>query len=247
MKAPLQTSSPDCKHKLQTTNDQSTSPKGETMERIVLFNDFANINSAFQFQGTRPDYADLLDYLGEGRFLIEAHAYVPIDPRNPHGRDRQIENLWQSGWLVHTKLGAIAGDSYKCDFDVEITLDLMRTAEIVKPDIIVLMSGDKDFVPVILELRKRGIRVEVAAFPDGNAAREVILKASGFIDLGEYLREGRSQEEPNGEVENCTAAELANSVGPSASEDESSPLEFQSLGRPICGESGYPRPPAARR
>lgn len=43
----------------------------------------------------------------------------------------------------------MAGDTYKCDFDVEITLDLMRTAEIVKPDIIVLLSGDKDFVPVM--------------------------------------------------------------------------------------------------
>ena len=91
--------------------------------------------------------------------------------------------------MVHTKVGAIAGDTYKCDFDVEITLDLMRTAEIVKPDIIVLLSGDKDFVPVMLELRQRGIRVEVAAFPRKNAAREVMLKASGFIDLDAYLNE----------------------------------------------------------
>lgn len=72
---------------------------------------------------------------------------------------------------------------------MEITLELMRTAEIVKPDIIVLLSGDKDFIPVILELRKRGIRVEVAAFSNVNAAREVIMKASGFIDLRQYVDE----------------------------------------------------------
>lgn len=217
------------------------------MERIVLFNDFANTNSAFQGQGAAPDYADLLGYLGEGRFLIEAHAYVPIDPRNPHGRDRQIESLWQSGWLVQTKLGAIAGDSYKCDFDVEITLDLMRTSEIVKPDIIVLMSGDKDFVPVILELRKRGIRVEVAAFPDGNAAREVILKASGFINLGEYIRERCCQEELDGEADNRIAeGELADAVASAELDDNPSSVEFQPLAHPVWGESGYPRPPATR-
>lgn len=159
------------------------------MEKLVLFNDYANTNAAFKNNGTRPDYQDLLDYLAEGRFLVEAHAFVPIDPRNPHARDSLIQGLWSYGYLVHTKMGAIAGDTYKCDFDVEITLELMRTAEIVKPDIIALVSGDKDFVPVILELRRRGIRVEVAAFPGINAAEEVILKASGFVDLKVYLQD----------------------------------------------------------
>lgn len=170
------------------------------MERIVLFNDYANTNAAFQGCNLQPDFRDLADYLSEGRFLVEAHAYVPIDPRNPRARERDVDRLWNSGWLVHTKLGSIAGDTYKCDLDVEITLDLMRTAEIVKPDIIVLLSGDKDFVPVILELRKRGIRVEVAAFPGVNAAREVSLKASGFIDLAVYANERREQQNDSRET-----------------------------------------------
>lgn len=170
------------------------------MERIVLFNDYANTNAAFQGCNLQPDFRDLADYLSEGRFLVEAHAYVPIDPRNPRARERDVDHLWNSGWLVHTKLGSIAGDTYKCDLDVEITLDLMRTAEIVKPDIIVLLSGDKDFVPVILELRKRGIRVEVAAFPSVNAAREVSLKASGFIDLAVYANERREQKNDSREI-----------------------------------------------
>lgn len=162
----------------------------QTPERLVVFLDYANINRSFEPFTAQPDYADLLGYLGEGRFLVEAHAFVPIDPRNPHMRDRDIDALWQAGYLVHQKLGTPIGkDGYKCDFDVEITLEMMRTAEIVRPDIIVLASGDKDFIPVILELRKRGIRVEVAAFAGVNAAREVIQKASGFIDLCRYADE----------------------------------------------------------
>lgn len=217
------------------------------MEKIVVFLDYANTNAALQSQGAEQDYAELLAYLSEGRFLIEAQAYVPIDPRNPHGRDRQIEALWQSGWLAHTKVGAIAGESYKCDFDVEITLDLMRTAEIVNPDIIVLVSGDKDFVPVMLELRRRGIRVEVAAFPGGNAAREIILKASGFIDLREFLSHGRNFEATDRESENwADGADLPSSEPSPVLVDESSTSRVEMITPRICVESGYPRPPAAR-
>lgn len=189
------------------------------MEKIVTFLDYANINHGFETLGVDADYADLSRYLSEGRFLIEAHAYVPIDPRNPHARDREIEALWQGGYLVHAKTGAPAGDSYKCDFDVEMTLELMRTAEIVKPDIIVLLSGDKDFVPVILELRKRGIRVEAAAFEGLNAAREVMLKASGFIDLVRYLQQSRDADFDD---EDAGYAEAAEIIGEAAGEAEDS-------------------------
>lgn len=163
------------------------------MERLIIFNDYANIEAAFGQLDVALDDQDLLDYLSEGRFLVEAHAFVPIDPRNPHARAAVIERLWQIGYLVHDKIGNLVGDGYRCNLDVEITLELMRTAEIAKPDIIVLMSGDKDFIPVILELRRRGIRVEVAAFPEYNAARDVMLKASGFIDLQRYLQERGEQ------------------------------------------------------
>lgn len=167
----------------------------QNQERVTVFLDYANINRGFEQINTPPDYAHLLNYLGEGRFTVEAHAFVPIDPRNSHGRDREIEALWQAGYLVHQKVGSPTGsDGYKCDFDVEITLELMRTAEIVRPDIIVLASGDKDFIPVILELRRRGIRVEASAFTGINAAREVMQKASGFIDLCQYVAETRNRD-----------------------------------------------------
>jgi uncharacterized LabA/DUF88 family protein len=202
-----------------TIQFQINKQEGSNMERIVLFNDYANTNAAFQGCNLQPDFRELADYLSEGRFLVEAHAYVPIDPRNPRARERDVDRLWNSGWLVHTKLGSIAGDSYKCDLDVEITLDLMRTAEIVKPDIVVLLSGDKDFVPVILELRKRGIRVEVAAFPGVNAAREVRLKASGFIDLEVYVNERREQQNEPLETDDGASLEVVDAEAASQFND----------------------------
>jgi uncharacterized LabA/DUF88 family protein len=154
-------------------------------EKVVFFLDYANINRAAREKRYRLDYHDLLQYVGEERFLVDAYCYVPINPRNEHRLDGEIEELWRSGYIVTTKLGTIAGGTYKCNFDVEITMDMLRVAYQVRPDIIVLASGDSDFVSLIQEVRKFGVRVEVAAFQE-TAGAGVLLKGSGFIDLAVY-------------------------------------------------------------
>src|SRR5437764_2166493 len=157
-------------------------------EKVVFFLDYANINRASREKRYRLDYHDLLRYVGEERFLIDAHCYVPINPRNEHRLDGGIEELWRSGYIVKTKLGTIAGGTYKCNFDVEIAMDVLRVVYQVKPDIIVLASGDADFVPLIQEVRKAGVRVEVAAFVE-TAGADILLKSSGFINLAVYYED----------------------------------------------------------
>ena len=63
-----------------------------------------------------------------------------------------------------------------------MSLDIARIAYTNAPDIVVLVSGDSDFVPIVLDLRGRGIRVEVAAF-NVAMSRQLALKSSGFINL----------------------------------------------------------------
>ncbi len=154
-------------------------------EKVVVFLDYANINRAATEKRCGLDYQHLLHYMGEERFLIEAYCYVPINPRREHRSDREIEELWRSGYIVNTKVGNIAGETYKCNFDVEITMDVLKAVYQVKPDIIVLATGDSDFIPLIQEVRKAGVRVEVAAFKE-TAGIDIMLKASGFIDLAVY-------------------------------------------------------------
>src|SRR5712691_12864224 len=154
-------------------------------ETVVFFLDYANINRGAREKRYRLDFEHLLHYLGEGRFLIDAHCYVPINPRNEHRSDRAIEELWRSGYIVNTKVGTIAGGTYKCNFDVEITMDMLKVVYQVKPDIIVLATGDSDFIPLIQEARKSGVRVEVAAFEE-TAGADILRKCSGFIDLAVY-------------------------------------------------------------
>jgi uncharacterized LabA/DUF88 family protein len=154
-------------------------------EKVVLFVDYANINRAASEKRYRLDYRDLLRYVGEGRFLLDAHCYVPINPRSEHRLDGAIDGLWRDGYIVTSKVGTVAGGTYKCNFDVEITMDVLKIVYQVKPDIIVLASGDSDFVPLIQEVRKSGVRVEVAAFEE-SAGADILSKCSGFIDLDTY-------------------------------------------------------------
>ncbi len=154
-------------------------------EKVVFFLDYANINRAARDKRYRLDYRNLLQYIGEGRFLLDAHCYVPINPRNEHRLDGVIEDLWRAGYVVTTKMGTIAGGTYKCNFDVEIAMDVLKAVYQVKPDIIVLATGDADFVSLILEVRRSGVRVEIVAFEE-SAGSEILSKCSGFINLGVY-------------------------------------------------------------
>lgn len=157
-------------------------------ERVLVFLDYANIaagSRAFQ----ELDYGALLEYLAEGRFLVDAYAYVPIDPRRPEARRFLVRSLQEDHWLVYQKMGKIAGDSYKSNVDVEMCIDIMRSAQEIRPDIIVLCSGDGDFLPVVRELRRMGIRAEVASF-EKSADTALGYEASGFISLDVWRNGG---------------------------------------------------------
>ena len=166
------------------------------MQKVAVFLDFANLNQTARDLSVKIDYKHLLgEYLSsndEGRFLQSAFAYVPIDPRSGHSLDADINTLWAAGFIVHTKLGIIAGHSFKCNFDVEIAMDIMRIALSVKPDIITIISGDSDFIPLALELRALGIYVEAAAFMS-SMSKQFIQKVSGYICLDQYYKEFLSQ------------------------------------------------------
>src|SRR5260370_13002947 len=122
-------------------------------EKVVFFLDYANISRAAREKRYHLDYHHLLQYIGENRFLIDAHCYVPINPRNEHRLDGEIEELWRSGYIVNTKVGTIVNGTYTCNFDVEITMDILKVAYQVKPDIILLATSNPDFVPLIQEVR----------------------------------------------------------------------------------------------
>jgi uncharacterized LabA/DUF88 family protein len=163
------------------------------MERLILFLDIANLNSAFRKLGVEADWLGLRDYLAEGRVLVEAFAYLPINPYNPEGRQRFADFLRRNGFLVRSKIGKPRPrNRWRCNFDVEIAVDVMHCVQHGRVDIVGLASGDGDMLRLCDEVRVLGVRCEIAATRE-SAAGDLLNAASGFIDLGIVIREQREE------------------------------------------------------
>ena len=74
------------------------------------------------------------------------------------------------------------GGAKKADWDVGIVLDAVRTAPNI--DVVVLASGDGDFIPLVEYLKNQGKRVEVIAFGKSTSSK-LIEVADEFIDMDE--------------------------------------------------------------
>jgi uncharacterized protein (TIGR00288 family) len=55
------------------------------------------------------------------------------------------------------------GKHYKANVDVLLAIDAVELSVEMRPDVVVLVTGDADFAHLALQLRRRGIRMEVAA------------------------------------------------------------------------------------
>ena len=105
-----------------------------------------------------------------GRRLIETVVYVGLPPAMPEWqaeRDKKNKFLhWlrSNGFLVVAKDGSPQDAThFKANVDVMMAVDAMELCEAIQPDVVVLVTGDADFAHLALNLRRKGIRVEVAA------------------------------------------------------------------------------------
>lgn len=158
-------------------------------QKCSVFLDHENLDICARGKGINTDYYDLKYYLAdesEGRVPQEFFCYVSVDPRKEHAKDRDIKRLEDDGWLVKCKKGAQAADGgLKCNTSVDMAIDIISFAIEARPDIIVLVTGNQDFIAVVRKLRERGIRCEVAAFPE-NVSQALINSSSSFINLERF-------------------------------------------------------------
>lgn len=159
------------------------------MERTAIFLDVANLERAFRTYGVRIDYLGLRNYLAEGRFLVETFAYLPLSPYDPASRKGFINFLRHHGFFVRSKVGKPRPDNkWKCNFDVEMAVDILHYIHHARIDIIVIGSGDGDMLPVCEEIRWSGVRCEIASTKE-SLAEDLLGAASSFVDLGSVIVE----------------------------------------------------------
>ena len=70
--------------------------------------------------------------------------------------------------------------------DINLTVDMLRHASNPQVDILFLLSGDGDYLPLVEEVARSGKQVWVSAFSDGLNSSMKLL-ADEFIDLDEIF------------------------------------------------------------
>jgi len=138
--------------------------------RVLVFVDESNVVSSVRALGRKLDWLKLRDHLASadrGRELIEMVIYAGLPPPIPEWQtEREKKNKFLH-WLrsnVVAKDGSPGdGKHYKANVDVLMAIDAVELSVEMRPEVVVLVTGDADFAHLALQLRRRGIRVEVAA------------------------------------------------------------------------------------
>ena len=150
-------------------------------QKVSVFIDAQNLyHSAKNLYKSRVNFKEILKTAVSQRRLIRAFGYVV---RTKTGEEKPFfEALTNLGIETRIRdLQEFFGGQKKADWDVGIVIDAIRTSPGM--DVIVLVSGDGDFIPLVEYLKNQGKRVEVIAF--GRSASSGLKEAADeFIDLG---------------------------------------------------------------
>jgi uncharacterized LabA/DUF88 family protein len=174
--------------------------KGEhafTRSKVLVLVDESNVGSSVRTAGRGLDWLKLRDFLAgpdTGRDLIEMVVYAGLPPATPawqEERDRKnkfVHWLRSNGFMVVTKDGSPAEEGhYKANVDVMMAIDALELSIEMRPDVVILVTGDADFAYLAIKLRRHGIRVEVASV-EQNLGNMLKSAANHVIDLAGLFR-----------------------------------------------------------
>ena len=132
-------------------------------KNVAVFVDVANIFYAAKAAGVDIDYVTLLKSATAGRDFVRAYAYTGLDPDNENQRNFH-QFLARNQYKVVSKDIRKYGDGkVKANLDIELVVDLMKTARNL--DIAVIVSGDGDFASAIRAVQEMGVRVRGHQLP----------------------------------------------------------------------------------
>jgi uncharacterized LabA/DUF88 family protein len=179
---------------LPAASTQQTAPlSAPSRQRVLIFVDESNITSTAKSANRKLDWIKLREFLLHERGLIEMVVYAGLPPAMPEWqaeRDRKNKFLFwlrSHGFLVVEKDGSPADEGhYKANVDVLMAIDGVELSVQMKPDVVILATGDADFSHLALHLRRRGIRVEVASIAQ-TLGSGLKTSANEIIDLAPLL------------------------------------------------------------
>jgi uncharacterized protein (TIGR00288 family) len=163
-------------------------------QRVGVFIDAQNMYySGRKLYSSHVNFGEIVKEAVSDRQLIRAIAYVV---EAGAGDEKPFfEALHAQG--LETKVRPVQvflDGAKKADWDVGMAVDAIRIGEIL--DVIVLVTGDGDFVELVEYLKHHGRQVEAIAFKETSSAK-LIDAVDDFVDLSKdldrYLISSRSR------------------------------------------------------
>ncbi|MCP4498645.1 MAG: NYN domain-containing protein [Deltaproteobacteria bacterium] len=135
------------------------------LERVGLFVDVANIGaSAKRTHGKNFDFIGMREMLLDERKQVIAVAFV-VEAEGQKSMSGFSKMLMEAGYDVRIKRPKTRTDgTRKADWDMGIAMEVIEARN--RLDTVILATGDGDFLPLIVKVKKWGKRVEVASFID---------------------------------------------------------------------------------
>jgi uncharacterized LabA/DUF88 family protein len=154
-------------------------------KNVAVFVDVANIFYAAKAAGVDIDYVTLLKSATAGRDFVRAYAYTGLDPDNENQRNFHQFLARHSYKVVSKDIRKYGDGKVKANLDIELVVDLMKTARNL--DIAVIVSGDGDFASAIRAVQEMGVRCEVISFR-GNTSSDLMDVADLFTDITQIAK-----------------------------------------------------------
>jgi uncharacterized LabA/DUF88 family protein len=154
-------------------------------KNVAVFVDVANIFYAAKAAGVDIDYVTLLKSAIAGRDFVRAYAYTGLDPDNENQRNFHSFLARHSYKVVSKDIRKYGDGKVKANLDIELVVDLMKTARNL--DVAIIVSGDGDFAPAIRAVQEMGVRCEVISFR-GNTSSDLIEVADLFTDITQIAK-----------------------------------------------------------
>lgn len=131
---------------------------------------------------------------------MTSYAYLGINPKLEHVRDKEIDSLWKDKFIVRAVKMVEHGIHMFNDVTQAMTLDVMKCVYENNVKKVVIISNSERLIDLVVLLREKNVNVDVVHY--GRYTNyELSIKANGFIDLEAFIRDEEIEDEDINDIE----------------------------------------------
>lgn len=152
-------------------------------KRVGVFVDVQNLyHAARSIHGGKVDYQKLLSLITAERTVVRAIAYLI---HKPEVEQRSFcDALSNLGYELKIKEAKVRQTDefkqYKGSWHVGMTVDIMVQAQ--KLDVVALITGDGDFLPLVQHIQSLGCKVEIYGYRN-STSKDLLKFCDKFVEL----------------------------------------------------------------